>query len=382
MSVRKREWTTHKGERREAWIVSYSDGHGDRHIKTFERKKDADAYHASVKVEVASGIHTAPSRSITVKQAAQDWLAYVTTEGIERATLANYTDAATRHIVPRIGNIKLSALSTPRIQKFRDDLLVDMSRGAAQYVLARLKAILKDARRRGNVVTNVADGVVITINGRDKRKLAVGTDIPDREDIRRVIEAAPQGRARALIMTAAFSGLRASELRGLRWQDADLQHGILRVRQRADRYNFIGSPKSRAGERAVPVGPMVVNTLRTWRLACPNKGDDGLVFGTRKGTADSLTNILARLWQPLQIKAGVVDSDGKARYPGFHCLRHFYASWCINRKADGGLELPAKTVQARLGHASIVMTLDTYGHLFPSDDGQELAEAERAIFAT
>jgi len=53
---------------------------------------------------------------------------------------------------------------------------------------------------------------------------------------------------------------------------------------------------------------------------------------------------------------------------------------CINRKDDGGLELPAKIVQARLGHASIVMTMDTYGHLFPSkDDGSELASAERTL---
>jgi integrase len=66
-----------------------------------------------------------------------------------------------------------------------------------------------------------------------------------------------------------------------------------------------------------------------------------------------------------------------------HALRHFYASWCINRRKDGGLELPPKTVQTRLGHASIVMTLDIYGHLFPSgDDGTELAAAARALFAT
>jgi integrase len=64
-------------------------------------------------------------------------------------------------------------------------------------------------------------------------------------------------------------------------------------------------------------------------------------------------------------------------------LRHFYASWCINRRQDGGLELPAKTVQARLGHSTIGITLDRYSHLFPStDDGAELAAAERAIFAT
>ena len=58
------------------------------------------------------------------------------------------------------------------------------------------------------------------------------------------------------------------------------------------------------------------------------------------------------------------------KYTGLHSLRHFYASWCINRRVDGGLELPLKVVQARLGHASIQMTADTYGHLFPrGDDG-------------
>jgi integrase len=82
------------------------------------------------------------------------------------------------------------------------------------------------------------------------------------------------------------------------------------------------------------------------------------------------------------IVAGIVAKDGKAKYPGLHSLRHFYASWCINRRVDGGLELPLKVVQARLGHASIQMTADTYGHLFPrGDDGAELAAAERAFLA-
>ena len=82
------------------------------------------------------------------------------------------------------------------------------------------------------------------------------------------------------------------------------------------------------------------------------------------------------------VAAGVVDAKGEAKYTGLHSLRHFYASWLINRKADGGLELPAKTVQARMGHSSIVLTMDTYGHLFPgSDDGSELAEAEKALLA-
>ena len=126
---------------------------------------------------------------------------------------------------------------------------------------------------------------------------------------------------------------------------------------------------------------MVVNTLRQWKLLCP-KGLQDLVFPTRVGTIEYLANMARRFVQPAQVAAGVIDSDGKPKY-GIHALRHFYASWCINRKADGGLELPPKTVQARLGHSSIVMTLDRYGHLFPAhDDGSELAAAERALLAT
>jgi integrase len=68
------------------------------------------------------------------------------------------------------------------------------------------------------------------------------------------------------------------------------------------------------------------------------------------------------------------------KYSGLHALRHFFASWCINRKTDGGLELPAKVVQDRLGHSTIVMTLDRYGHLFPpGDDTAGLAAAERIL---
>jgi len=72
MSVRKRKWTTRKGEAREAWIVDYT-ANGSRHIETFERKKDADAREAQVTVDVGKGVHTAASKSMTV---AQDWIIY------------------------------------------------------------------------------------------------------------------------------------------------------------------------------------------------------------------------------------------------------------------------------------------------------------------
>jgi integrase len=183
------------------------------------------------------------------------------------------------------------------------------------------------------------------------------------------------------LLTAIFTGLRSSELRGLRWDDVDLKKGELHVRQRADRYRTMGKLKSASGERTIPLGPLGLNALKEWKLACP-KTDLGLVFPTESGSVRDHANIVRRVLGPVQIAAGVVDAKGKPKYPGLHALRHFYASWCINRRADGGLELPIKTVQARLGHASIVMTSDRYGHLFPrGDDGAELAQAERTLLA-
>jgi integrase len=151
MSVRKRTWTTKRGEARESWIVDYVDQAGDRCIQTFERKKDADEYHARVKVDVRQGTHTATSKSITIAEAAEDWIKYVELEGRERSTIEHYRNHVNNHIVPRIGREKLSKLTTPRIQAFRDELLTKLSRVQARKVLVSLKSLLRDACRRGNV---------------------------------------------------------------------------------------------------------------------------------------------------------------------------------------------------------------------------------------
>jgi integrase len=380
MSVRKRTWTTRRGEKKEAWIVDYSDQGGERHIQTFGRKKEADEYHATVKVDVRQGLHTPQSKGITVAEAADDWIKYVELEGRERTTVIAYRQQVDLHINPRLGREKLAKLTTPRINAFRDDLLANMSRAMGKKVLTSLKSLLKDAKRRGNVAQNVALDVSISPDKRGKVKLKAGVDIPTPDEIKRIVHAAT-GKARPFLLTAIFTGLRSSELRGLRWVDVDLKKAELHVRQRADRFGVIGKPKSESGDRTIPLGPLVLNTLKEWRLACP-KGELGLVFPNGGGNIEDHANLVKRVLWPVQVAAGVVNTKGESKYAGLHSLRHFYASWCSNRRADGGLELPMKTVQARLGHSSIMMTSDTYGHLFPrGDDGGELAEAERTLLA-
>jgi integrase len=376
MSVRKRKWTTRLGEAKETWVVNYTDQQGVRRLKTFDRKKDADAYHATVRVEVREGRHTPASQSITVAAAAADWLAYVEAEGRERSTREQYEQHVRLHISPDIGNVKLAHLTTPRVEKFRDELLMRLSRPMARKVLGSLKALLRDAKRRGNVAQNAAADTTVGVDRRGKRKIEAGKDFPIVSEVKAILDVA-QGKHRAVIAVLALAGLRSSEIRGLRWKGADLKRGVIKVEQRVDRYSVTGEPKSAAGRREIPVGPFVVNTLREWLLQSAHKAPDDFVFATGAGTAEYHGHLILRILAPAQVAAGVVDAEGKAKYSP-HQFRHFYASWLIARQRDGGLELPLKEVQSRLGHATLSMTADRYGHMFPrTDPGAELAEAER-----
>src|SRR5207248_9972789 len=141
----------------------------------------------------------------------------------------------------------------------------------------------------------------------------------------------------------------------------------------------IGDPKSLAGNRTLPLTPMLAQVLRTQKLACP-KGEQGLCFPDTRGGIQ-WHKAIAQGFNAAQV-AAKITRDGKPKYGGLHCLRHFYASWCINRKVDSGLELPAKVVSERLGHSSIGITLNTYGHLFPrGDDSAALAAAESILLS-
>jgi integrase len=242
----------------------------------------------------------------------------------------------------------------------------------ARKVLVSLKSLLKSAK-----VAHVAADVTIAASKRDRR-LEPGLDFPETGEIKRLLAAATTERQRALLLTAALTGLRGSELRGLRWADVDLKVGELHVRQRADRFGTIGAPKSKAGSRTIPLAPELVSALKAWKLACPISAA-GLVFPSRTGQIAHHPTMLGVL-ESVMRDAGVVErATGKPKY-AMHAFRHFFASWCINPKERGGRELPPKVVQHLLGHSSIVMTLDVYGHLFrDGGDRAELAEASAAL---
>ena len=381
MSVRKREWTTTRGEERSAWVLDYRDRGGKRRIETFQKKKHADARAAEVATDIRAGIHVPRNTSITVAQAGQNWIAESEKNGLERGTLAQYCGHLDNYIMPYLGHERLSDLTGPQVAAFERELHKDgASDTMRRKVLVSLSSILRLAMREGHVNRNVADGHRVKTNKRAKRKLKAGVDIPTPAEIRAFL-ATLEGRWRPFFIVAVFTGMRSSELRGLNWNNVDLKRGEIHVRERADAFHEIGHPKSEAGERTIPIGPIVINGLKQWRLQCP-KSRLGLVFPTSEGGVHSASNIRRRALVPAMIRAGVVDKRGNAKYTGLHALRHFHASWLINPKELGGRALPPKVVQERLGHSALAMTMDTYGHLFPRDDSpEELRDAELALIA-
>jgi integrase len=380
MSVRKRKWTTSKGEERTAWVLDYVDRKGKRSLETFERKKDADDRASEVAHEIKAGTHVPRNESITVAEAGENWIEQAEIDKLQRTTITQYRQHLNLHINRGLGYMKLADLTAPDISHFEKTLAqAGVSEAMRRKVRTSLGSLVGQAMHDGYINRNVVrDGRRRKMRKVKKKRLEVGKDIPTPDEIRKLLETV-DGRFRPFFIAAVFTGMRASELRGLCWPEVDFDKNAIHVRQRADRHNVIDAPKSEAGTRTIPVGPFVMNTLKEWKLQC---GASDLVFPTAEGNIWKYPNIRKRSLIPLMEKAGVVDKDGAAKYTGLHALRHFFASWCINRKEDGGIGLPPKVVQELLGHSSISMTMDVYGHLFPrGDEAKELAEAEGALLS-
>jgi integrase len=374
-TIRKRNWTTRKGETKSAWAVNYPDRSGKWRQKSFATQKAARAYLLRAQTEVRDGIHVYDKDSITVAEAGELWLASGAANGLERSSLRTSRVHLDR-INRSLGGMRLANLSPPRIEAWRDELLRAVGRGTyAVAVLISLKALLSDAQRRGLIVHNPATPTRIKLGTREQERLAPGIGIPTVAEISAVLEAVPR-QWYPLLVVAAYTGMRASELRGLQWDAVDLQRRVIHVRQRADYLSILGAPKSAAGRRDIPLSGAVLNVLREWRIAYPY-GSAGPVFpslGRRNAGGILSHSPVWKAFRAAQRAAGVTDAAGRPKYH-FHALRHFFASVGI---AAG---FAPKRLQEIMGHSSIMMTFDRYGHLFPNpeDDYARLATIERMI---
>jgi integrase len=195
------------------------------------------------------------------------------------------------------------------------------------------------------------------------------TRILTAKDARKLLEAAAGSRLYPLVATALATAMRQGELFALQWENVHLDAGYLLVKatltEAADRSLVFSEPKTQAGRRRVDLDGEIIGILRTWRKGQIASGYLGsLVFPSASGPrsidkgpasgARRKSNFVRREWAPLLKKAEIPRIT-------FHGLRHTGNSLL----ASQGVGI--KTLQARLGHATLKTTLDTYTHLLPGD---------------
>jgi integrase len=348
---------------------SFIDGAGSRQrrAKVFDTKTAARGWLNERLAEVATG-HVADAGGLTLGQYLSDWLGSLGMSQLEAATMSWYRSAATRHIMPAFGSVKLAKLSPVMIESFlagkAENGRLDGTGGLGPASVRRLQVTLRKALeaavRKGMLARNPADLA-------DSPRMPprdVTVDVWTSDELSRFIEATQADRLAAVWRLAAMSGLRRSELVGLQWPDIDLDGGWLSVRRSVVIVDggppIVKPPKTAKSRRTVELDGRTLSMLREWRrtqLEERLRAGDAWKSGNWV-VADELgaylrPDRLGKRFVALSRTAGL-------RTITIRQLRHSHATALL---AAG--ESP-KVVQERLGHSSISVTLDVYSAVLPN----------------
>lgn len=337
----------------------WSNRDGKRIRKSFPTLAAAKGWRQDAATAVRSGAMRAP-KPTTISEVAEAWL-----EGAKDGSIRNrsgdvykpsairgYEHSLRKRVLPALGAHRFSELQRNDVQRFADQLgKQGLSPSTIQCALLPLRAMYRRALVRGDVTVNPLTGIELpAVRGRRDR-------IADPVEAAALLAALPV-EDRPIWATALYAGLRLGELKGLRWDDVDLATGVLRVERGWDAVQGEITPKSREGRRTVPIPAVLRTTLLEHRLRQGRAGE-GLVFGR---TAQRPFSEAA-----LRKRAGKAWAAASLAPISLHECRHTFASLMIAAGVN------AKALSRYMGHFSIVITLDMYGHLMPGNE-EEAAE--------
>lgn len=349
--------------------VPYRDANGKQTSETFATYKAAERFRNKVRRQRDEGFAIDPKAGrISVSTYADQWLELARAKRAN--TYRNYEKYVRLHIVPVLGGRQLRAVTRDDVQKFVNGL--DLAPGTVRAVYKTLVALFGAAQNLDNKIpASPCVGIVLP-------------EIPDRtvEVLTAVqvlaVAAKTTERWRAAVLLAAGTGLRISEVVGLSWDRIDLDAGTITVDRQMTTERLLAPVKTRRSRRVVPMPVMVADALRAHCEAFPpvvqEVGDcDGrtvhrtaLVFTRRDGSPANANNVR----QPFNRAR---DAVGLGSSVCFHVLRHTYASLLI----ASGTHL--MVIRDRMGHASIKVTADIYGHLYPAEDDRTRAAIDDAF---
>ena len=386
-SIRRRTWKTASGETKAAWVVGYTDSRGDRQRKHCLSKKAADAFRIQIEGQMQAGTYRPNADKVTLKEVCESFIEHCAgrnqrDERMTRKMLVVYKGHVRNYILHSdhgLGSRKLSQLTARSVGEFRDLL---RSKGVtvptARKIRATLHGALAYAISQDWVATNAAHGTRV-IGPRDEGSKKIIP--PSKTDMGTVLSAA-DADFRIKLTFAASTGVRAGEQWAIRWRDIDLESGQIHIGRRVDAYREEGAPKSAAGVRTVPISSQLTAMLKAWKLKSKFKTLDDLIFPNEEGNHISHDNLVKRHFYPLFDSLRAAHQEAPIRFPApprrfnWHALRHFAVSSWI----EAGFA--PKTVQTFAGHASLQVTMDRYGHLFPSEDHKKaMDQIAKGLFA-
>jgi len=333
------------------WQASY--WHlGRRHIApvTFAFKGDAHAYLSTVEAEVRKGLWIDPQGArLPFSDWADAWTA--TTVDLRPSSRVRDLGYLQRYLLPHFGAAALGDIDHMAVRTFVSELsgtgLAPSTVTKAAQLLAKL---MRSAVQAGLLPVSPCDGVKLPRIERTEMRFLTTTEVD-------ALAAAMDVRYRAVVLLAAYGGLRAGELFGLRAKRVDVLHRRVSIAETivdVGGHLHFGPPKTRAGHRIVPLPRVAAEPLGEHLATFARKPED-LVFTAPEGGPVALNVWRRRFWVPALEAAGL----GHLRP---HDLRHTAVALWIAAGAH------PKEVAVRAGHTSVSFTLDRYGHLFPGSE--------------
>lgn len=334
--------------------------------KTFASRADAKAWRAEAQVAIRRGT-LQPSTSRTLQQAAEAFLSGMSAGTVRTrsgakfkpSTIRTYKEKLHGCVLPALGDYRLAELPRRDVQDLADALFDDgYSPSSVRNTIDPLRSIYRYAIRRDEVVANPTTDLELPSSAPKPKRIAPPAEAWG------LLDALPNGD-RAVWATAFFAGLRRGELQALPCTAIDLGENTIRVERSWDQYEGRIDPKSASSTRTL----VLLGELRpylTQHLLATGRRDADLVFG--RTASDAFVPSTVRSRADKAWEAAALDRIT------LHECRHTYASMLI---ASGANE---KTVMEALGHSTITMTFDTYGHLFPGNR-DELRERMNAYLA-
>jgi integrase len=353
--VRKKACIVRRGEN---WAVKQPLPDGRYRWRTVgPRKRDAEIVRDEVNRRIALGA-LYPSEPQTFAEFVEPWLERYA-QRVRPATLASCRDS-----LRRLAVFDDWQLETIRAADVEDHVFTVAQRAprAAELMLDTVKAILRSAKERGQMIDEGVLRVRAPRRERTEMRFLEWSDV----DLLASETVEPFGN---LVRFACLTGMRQGELFALRDRAVDLAHSSVLVEAGAREGKLVPT-KTHAGRRRVRLSAEALHVLREQLLArAPN--ELGLVFPTPHGSIWRKDNFMSRVFRPAVRRADLAPLR-------FHDLRHTYAALMVAAGAH------PKLLQAQLGHTSINVTLNTYGHLFPdafADVGDALDQIVRAAAA-